>query len=154
MGEIAPGWPPAGALVCGGQYGHTLSDAVGSAGHLFVAFGNDYFPGSAPRVQRLSRAVLDAGLPPASHALVLAPPAPNPTRGDWSVRFALRGSADVALELVDVAGRRVLGRELAGLSPGWHVASVEGGAALAPGVYRIRVRAGFETAERTLVRLR
>jgi hypothetical protein len=153
-GEIAPGWPPAsGVEVCGGLYALTLSDAITVGGQIFVAFGNDYFPGPTPRVQRLSRAVLAVPPSPSMNAIELSPPAPNPARGPWNVRFALREPASVALEAFDIAGRQVLQRDLGTFTPGAHVVSADDGTSLAPGVYRVRVRAAGLTAERMLVRL-
>lgn len=154
-GEIAPGWPPAtGVEVCGGLYGLTFSDALTTTGQIFVAFGNDYFPGPTPRVQRLARAVL--AVPPSrpTQALELSPPAPNPSRGAWSVRFALRESSPVSLGIYDIAGRRVLSQDLGSFAPGLHTAPAEGSASLPPGMYRVRISAGTHAAERTLIRIR
>jgi hypothetical protein len=60
----------------------------------------------------------------------------------------------VTIEAFDIAGRRALQAELGSLPAGRHALEVPGGASLAPGVYRIRVRAGAATAERVLVRVR
>jgi len=154
-GEIAAGWPAAGFIVCGGAYGLMLDDAISAVGQLFVALGNeDEYPATAPRVQRLTRAVLGVSPSLPAHALELSPPSPNPSRGAWTVRFALREGAQVTLEAFDLAGRRVLQHDLGEFAPGAHVVSAGDGAALAPGVYRVRLRAGSHTAERVLVRVR
>jgi hypothetical protein len=102
----------------------------------------------------MTRVVLDVAPSLPARALELYPPVPNPSRGEWSVRFALREAAGVSLELFDIAGRRVLGEEFGGFGAGPHVASVSGGSGLAPGVYRVRIRAGVAAAERMLVRCR
>ena len=141
-------------VVCGGRYGLTPSDAISVDGQLFVGFGNDYFPGPTPRVQRLTRAVLGVGPPEPGPALVLSSASPNPTRGPWSLQFALRDHAEVTLDVFDVAGRRVLGQALGTFPPGPHVVSPDGGAALAPGVYQVRLRSGSHAAERVLVRMK
>lgn len=60
---------------------------------------------------------------------------PNPVTGDSKVAFELAGDALARLELLDVAGRRVLVRPLDGLQPGAHVV------ALNPG--RVPIRAGL-----------
>jgi hypothetical protein len=154
-GEIAPGWPTAGFIVCGGAYGLGQTDAINSVGQLFVALGNDdEYPSTAPRVQRLTRAVLDVVPSQPAHALELSPPSPNPSRGVWTLRFALSEASPVTLEAFDVAGRRMFQHDLGAFAPGTHVVSAEGGAALAPGVYRIRLRAGSHAAQRVLVRVR
>src|SRR5260221_2975458 len=94
-GVVAPGWPATGVVVCGGRYGLTPSDAISVDGQLFVGFGNDYFPGPTPRVQRLTRAVLGVGPPEPGPSLVLSSASPNPTRGPWSLQFALPDHAEV-----------------------------------------------------------
>jgi hypothetical protein len=153
-GGVAPGWPPAGAEVCGSLPGHYVSDAMISVGNLFVAFGSDEGSGVLPTVQRLSRAALaaDTDVPPVP--LALGPPSPNPARGDWTVRLALREPGDVTIEAFDIAGRRALSADLGVLAAGRHVLGVPGGASLAPGVYRIRARTGPRAAERVLVKVR
>ena len=153
-GDIVPGWPADGVPVCGSQYSYDLSDAMVNRGQLFVALGAAGAVTDGPKIQRLSRAVLSAPTDLPASALELAPPAPNPARGAWLVRLALRSDAAVSLEAFDVAGRRALAADLGPLSAGRHVLEVPGGASLAPGIYRIRARAGGLTAERVLVKVR
>ena len=153
-GDPVAGWPASGALVCGGLPGNYLEDAMIADGNLFVAMASAEMSGVAPRVQRLSRAVLSA--PPARpvQPLEFAPPAPNPARGAWLARVALREAGSLTIEAFDVAGRRALAADLGVLAPGWHVLDVPGSGALAPGVYRVRVRTAEHVAERVLVKLR
>ena len=152
-GTIVPGWPVDGVHVCGSQPGHDLADAMVSHGQLFVALGAGSGFVEGPKIQRLSRAVLDAPEARSTSALELAPPSPNPSRGVASVRVSVGDPVTATLEVFDVAGRRVLARDLGGLSAGPHVVPVEAGA-LAPGLYRLRVRAGDHAAERVLIRIR
>jgi hypothetical protein len=70
------------------------------------------------------------------------------------MRFALREAAEVTLDAFDVAGRRMLADDLGEFAPGPHVVTVNGGATLRPGIYRVRIRASGHTAERVLVRVR
>jgi len=153
-GAVVPGWPGSGVAVCGVQAGHYLGDAIVSGSQLFVALASDEFTGLTPKVQRMSRAVLavEADLP--ARPLELSPPAPNPARGDWTMRLGLRTEAEVTLEAFDIAGRRVLSAGMGRLPAGRHVLAVPGGASLAPGVYRIRARTGPHAAERVLVKVR
>jgi hypothetical protein len=152
-GNIVPGWPVDGVHVCGSQPYHDLADAIVSRGQLFVALAGPGLP-EGPKIQRLSRAVLSVPADLPASPLELAPPVPNPARGAWLVRLALRSDAAVSLEAFDVAGRRALAAGLGPLTAGRHVLEVPGGASLAPGVYRVRARAGAHTAERTLVKVR
>ena len=152
-GNLAPAWPDTGFQVCGQTPGHEFGSALVNAGHLFVGLTSTGWFGTPPRIQRLSRAVLAADDALPARALELAAPSPNPARGAWTANVALREAARVSLEAFDVAGRRVLERDFGTRSPGRHLLPVAGDA-LAPGVYRVRVRAGVHTAERVLVRTR
>jgi len=74
---------------------------------------------------------------------------PNPftSAGALRVAFALPDEAPATLEMLDVSGRRVLARDLAGLGPGRHVLQLEGLAQPAPGLYFLRL----SHPERTIV---
>lgn len=63
---------------------------------------------------------------------------PNPVRGsDLYVHFALPDAGKAQLELIDVAGRRVWSREVAGAGP--HSLRMNSGRRLASGVYFVRL---------------
>ena len=64
--------------------------------------------------------------------------------------FTSLGQLVVGLEL----GRRLLGRVLGRFPPGRHTVAGSAGAPLSPGVYRVRLRAGGEAAERILIEVR
>ena len=64
---------------------------------------------------------------------------PNPAAGEASVAFALESAAPARLELLDVAGRRVLAEEVGSLGPGQHVLRLEKAASLPAGVYLLRL---------------
>jgi hypothetical protein len=64
---------------------------------------------------------------------------PNPAAGEASVVFALESAAPARLELLDVAGRRVLAEEVGSLGPGQHVLRLEKAASLPAGVYLLRL---------------
>lgn len=154
-GTALADWPDSGAVVCGTEAGLVLADALVMDGQMFVALGSTDGPYFAPKLQRLTRPVL--GAPPTllpQAALELSAPSPNPVRGSWTARFALREAADVTLELLDVAGRRVLIESLGRYESGSHAVVIEAGGQLAPGVYRMRVRTTHGVAERILVRVR
>lgn len=68
---------------------------------------------------------------------------PNPARGTrLSVRFSLPRPGSGSLELLDVAGRRVAGRELDVLGAGRHTLELNIGTRVAPGLYLVRLRQG------------
>jgi hypothetical protein len=71
-------------------------------------------------------------------AVELAPPAPNPSRENFTLRFRLPEAGRVRIALVDIAGRRVVDVLDAPQGPGDHavVASTSG---LSAGVYFARV---------------
>jgi hypothetical protein len=72
--------------------------------------------------------------------LSLARPWPNPARGPFSVTFSLPAEGDATLELVDVAGRRVLERSLGTLAPGAHTVRLDAVPARIPsGVYFLKL---------------
>lgn len=65
---------------------------------------------------------------------------PNPAVGALRLGYALPTAERARIEVIDVAGRRVLGRDLDS-TPGEHVVSFDG-AALRPGVYVLRLMQG------------
>jgi hypothetical protein len=65
---------------------------------------------------------------------------PNPSRGDLTLSFTLGAGGPARLELVDVAGRSVLERDLGGLNAGRHELRLGAGAARLPaGMYFARI---------------
>lgn len=65
---------------------------------------------------------------------------PNPARGQLSVLFSLPGSGAASLELLDLAGRRMAGRELGVLAAGRQVVSLTREAeSLQAGMYFVRL---------------
>jgi hypothetical protein len=81
---------------------------------------------------------------PAALALALEGLRPNPAVGELVVAFTLPTTQRATLDLLDLAGRRVLGREVGELGPGRHLLRLEGGARLAAGVYWLRLQQGTE----------
>ena len=92
---------------------------------------------------------------PGSRALgPLARVSPNPARGRFDVGFSLSESAPVALEVIDLLGRRVLARDEGVLGPGVHALDVARGHPLAPGLYFVRLTAGSRTLTAKAIVLR
>ena len=74
----------------------------------------------------------------------LAPPSPNPSSGETSVRFRLSQTGKVALQVFDVRGRLVASLAEGSMKAGEHVVQWNGrdlgGAAVPPGQYMIQLR--------------
>jgi len=74
--------------------------------------------------------------------LALAGAWPNPARGEIRAHFTLAGRERATLELIDVAGRRVLRREVGSLGPGAHAVALGSSPGLQPGLYFLRLAQG------------
>lgn len=71
---------------------------------------------------------------------------PNPWRGGpLEVRFTLPTDQPATLDLLDVAGRRIVRRSLVGHGAGPQAIGLDEGARLAPGLYLVRVTQGTES---------
>src|SRR5262249_61369114 len=64
---------------------------------------------------------------------------PNPSSREVNVVFALESAAPARLELMDVAGRRVLAEDVGSFGPGQHVLRLAEAGALPAGGYRVRL---------------
>ena len=98
--------------------------------------------------------VYPVSVPPgsATTSLAIRGVRPNPSVGPLSVAFTLPDASPARIDVIDLAGRRVLGRDLAGLGPGSHVVSFPEAATLPAGVYTIRLsQAGRSVAARSIV---
>jgi hypothetical protein len=79
----------------------------------------------------------------ATLGFALDPVRPNPTRGGaLTVHFVLPSAAPARVDLLDVRGRRVAGREVGSLGAGRHVLDLGEGRRLAPGLYLVRLQQG------------
>jgi hypothetical protein len=73
----------------------------------------------------------------------------NPARGRIDVRFLLAGPEPATLDVFDVSGRRMMSREVASGSAGWHTVGL---GEAAPGLYHIRLsQAGRSLTSRVAV---
>jgi len=82
---------------------------------------------------------------PCTAALALAGLRPNPTTRDLSVAFTLPSASPAKLEVLDIAGRIVLAREVGALGAGSHTLKLGEGRSFAPGVYVLRLTQGGRT---------
>jgi hypothetical protein len=88
---------------------------------------------------------------PAARTLALSRVGPVPARGNLSVAFTLRAHGRVALELLDVAGRRLRRVDLGELPPGEHAVNFQRGVDLGAGVYWLRLAQGANAASAKVV---
>lgn len=89
--------------------------------------------------------------PPAPTVLAFDQIRPNPSRRLPTVAYSLASSAPATLEVLDVAGRRVLHDELGAPGPGPHELSLEGRVQPRPGMYWLRLRQDGRTVTRSIV---
>jgi hypothetical protein len=82
---------------------------------------------------------------PAALRLALEGLRPNPAVGELHVWFTLPHAAPATLALHDLAGRRVLDREVGSLGPGRHLVRLDDGASIPPGIYWLSLRQGEKT---------
>jgi len=90
---------------------------------------------------------------PATFAFALDGAIPNPTAAGARIWFTLPDREPARLEVIDVSGRRVLGRDVGALGPGRHGVDVRS-AATRPGVYLVRLRRGDQVRTTRMVVLR
>lgn len=123
-------------------------------GRLYIdSFQLGYDTGAEPygriyiddlRLVRESAPVSSEGTPETPRALVLADVRPNPARGLTDVRFSLPEAGPARIVVFDALGRQVATLFDGSLSAGDHETRLDA-AALAPGVYVLRLEAGRES---------
>jgi hypothetical protein len=91
---------------------------------------------------------------PVAPPLALQGLRPNPTIRDALVAFSLPDASPARLELLDLAGREILAREVGDLGVGNHVVNLSAGRALAPGIYLVRLTRGARSLTARAVVLR
>lgn len=139
--------------------------AFGNDGALYVAdagSGQEFSNTNGtnlPQVIRIARAasIVDMPDPGVPARVAFAPPAPNPSRGDVKLAFALPRAAGVSLEIFDVAGRRVRTLARGAAAAGEHAHRWDGrdagGRAVGAGLYLARLVVDGETLSRRIARL-
>jgi len=140
-GNTSP-WPSGGyELAIGvGVRAHPVVAADGLGGAI-VAWEEPHGPVSNIFVGSSTAAIVDAAPPVAPKlAFALRGFTPDPARaGALRVTFTLQSAEPARLELLDLAGRRLLAREVGKLGPGAHVVPLDGAGALRAGVYWLRL---------------
>jgi hypothetical protein len=105
----------------------------------------------------VSRGVPVTGLPPRpvhGPGIALHGARPNPSFAGLSAAFTLPDASAARLEVTDLAGRRILSRDVGVLGAGEHVVDLAQGRRLPPGVYLLRLTRGSEslTARAVVIR--
>ena len=88
---------------------------------------------------------------PAVWQLHLGGTLPNPAGPELTVAFSLPTREPATIELLDVAGRRVIGRPVGAYGPGDHVIRLGDGRRFSPGVYLLRLSQGKRSVTRKTV---
>ena len=122
-----------------GGYLSLLIEAADAAGNRLSYEMSPAVFVSGPRSER-SRA--PAGSTPAASAApaaVLALEVAAPSRGRMQVRYSLPDARPATLEVLDVAGRRVIARRLDMAEAGWRTLDIESARGWRPGIYWVRL---------------
>jgi hypothetical protein len=127
--------------------------AAPDPGHYFHSWYGDYESTENPDTVVVTKnmritamffsEITGIGTPPVVDRLTVLQNTPNPFSRETSLRIGLPAAADVALDVYDVAGRRVFSARIAGTNAGWNRYLFPGngddGRPLASGVYFYRV---------------
>ena len=92
--------------------------------------------------------------PPATARLAIQSIRPNPVRGAASIAFSLPSPGPARLEVFDVAGRRVVRRDLAFGTSGTGVVRLDASTPLQPGLYFVRLEQGALSAQARMAVIR
>lgn len=142
------GLPAAGALLSADGL---LPSIVRSGDDAIVTW--QAAPEGSAAYQVFAQRLLHGGLvavgdesPIAPSRLALVRIAPNPAAGPVRATIALPRSGDARIEVMDVAGRRVIERAFEALGAGRHEIALPEAARLDPGVYVVRLTSDGESA--------
>jgi hypothetical protein len=153
-----PGWTSGNAiaiLVTGS--GHRMARAyesgAASAALLHIEYGGIVAPLALREPSRPVALAPAPRIPPAgASALVefaLRGVRPQPSRGPMTISFSLADDGPASLELHDVAGRRLMTREVGAMGPGAH--TVELSETLPAGIYLVRLTQGSRALTRKAI---
>ena len=155
-----PGWASGGAMAIivsgsGHRAARSYETLPAGAALLHIEYGGVAGP-LAAREETRPVALAPAPAPTAPPATTTAPlefalrgVSPQPARGSMTISFTLAAAGRATLELHDVAGRRVMSREVGALGPGAH--TVELSERLAAGVYMVRLTQAGRTLNRKAI---
>jgi hypothetical protein len=93
-------------------------------------------------------------VPVAAAAFAIAGVHPNPSRAGFRVELSLATAEPARIEVHDIAGRLLVGRDLTGLPAGAHVIELGEAARLPAGLYFVRLRQGRQVTSSTVALVR
>lgn len=130
------------------------SAAHGMMGMTFkVELPNGALSSTCTSTDTITGATTAVGPTDAAPRLALSRAWPNPARGAFRVTFSLPNGSPARLELIDLAGRRVLERAVSG--PGPHVVALEPDSRSVPvGIYALRLTQGGQAVSTKLALVR
>ena len=124
---------------------------------VIVAWNDTRLSRPGVYAQRIDLDPLTAGIddPPVANAtLALEAPRPNPSRQGVTLALALPDERPARLDVLDLAGRRIATRDLAGLGPGRHVIALPEIERLGAGLYLVQLQQRAGIRQTKLLRLR
>lgn len=153
-GAPEPGWPANGQRVCSAPGWRSVRGLArdGTGGAIALWEDQRDIPSEVLYAHRLvPGGLLDApGSGATLTAFAIERVAPNPSTGPLSVRVALPDDGPASLELIDLAGRMVVRRAVAGR--GSQTVSLAAGSGIRPGMYVVRLsRSGASRATRVAI---
>ena len=104
--------------------------------------------GATPDLGANEALPVSAVVPTSPGGLMLSGVRPNPSRSEFSVVFTLSDASPARIELIDLAGRRILTRDLTGLGEGSHVVGLPETRTLPAGIYLVRLSQGGRAVTR------
>jgi hypothetical protein len=151
-GTVATDWPADGYRLSETGYEPLLARSGSGA---IVAWVDDRSGGAGIYAARLLPAGLVAIEPPprSMPGVALAAPRPNPASGRPSLAITLIAGVPARLEVLDLAGRRIAGRDLSALGAGAHVLDLDEAVGLPSGIYLVRLWQGTEQRTVRMARL-
>jgi len=141
--EAGAPWSQVGTVTADGEGYVRFADSDVTAGHTY-----GYRAGFAGSSEFTPEVLVE--IPAAEFAL--HGPMPNPADPSLRVAFTLPDMTPATLELIDLAGRRLVVRDVGGLGPGRHVVALGEGRPMPAGMYLVRIsRAGRSLTSKVAV---
>ena len=137
-----------------------LDTGPGMGSHFYVVTAIDVHDNESNKSNEavIGLATGIGGTPALPKVFTVLPNHPNPFTRETAIGYGLPSASDVAVEVYDVAGRRVFTDRLPGVSAGWHAyrfpATGAGGRRLAAGVYFYRMTSAGRSETRKMVIMR
>jgi hypothetical protein len=148
----APLWTPDGVVLCTEPHLQEFPNLVSDGGSGAIVAWRDLREGNYYDVyaEHVNGRPTPVEHTPMISGLRVLPNTPNPFNAATALEFVLPAVSDVAMDVFDVAGRRVWSRDLRQANAGPHAVTFSP-TSLPSGVYFFRVHAGAEAVTRKIV---